>query len=168
LTSLPTRSAISRFLLREVLLGAVLCLAGLLLARLLHFPDTGITVGIGSADRNGSPGRVIILDFDTPTVDQLQGHASIEDFDAWISTLVAEDLPDAGQLPVVRVPSLAEAGPDTVLQYTIPWSGFQKLKLRMVPPQRGFVWETWGTVILPYAGTTLVRMLARPFRKRAR
>jgi hypothetical protein len=143
----------------------VLSVAGIVLVRLIYFPDTEITIGVGTAKTDTVRVRAVLLEFETPTVEHMHGYASVDSFDAWVAAYVTEHLPDAGRLPVVRVSSFADVQTDTILHHAVPWSGFRNLRMRMVPPQRGFLWETWGVAAVPYAAVTVLRLMLRFIRK---
>jgi hypothetical protein len=153
-------------LLKESLIGLVCCLAGLLLVRLLSFPDTQIDIGVGNVEKDGRLVRGILLDFETPTVDQMHGHATPDDFDSWVKSYVAARLPGTEQLHIDRVPSLSLAAPDTLFHYDVPWSGVVRMRAHMIPPQWGIILRTWGVAFLPYVGVLLLRAIGWQLRRR--
>lgn len=152
----PRRPGVPAFLLREALYGLSALLFGIVLVRVLNFPDA--TVAIGVARMEG--GRGIMVDFETPTAEQMFGFQSVEEFDRWAVQQAKGFVGAVDSLRLLRVGDLASAAPDTIIIRALSWSGFARLKDNLIPPRRGNLMTTWVPLFIPYGAFWLFRLLS--------
>lgn len=150
--------------------GVILFLSlvtGVLLCVLISFPNTKIEVGYGHLVRDSTSVPPILIDFDTPTAEQLHEFKSVEEFDQWIVLFAGERLAgesvsiSPGEMRLVRVPSLKASNPEKLLEYTIPWSGVRKLAQHLWPPRKMNLMIAWVPFLLPYCLTVAARLAGR-------
>jgi hypothetical protein len=138
---------------RESLLFLVTLSVGVIITLLGSYPDTTISIGVDSVDEGGRRVPAVLLDFDTPTVEQMLDFKSHEEFDQWVIAYARSSVKEVGfvsadsALRLVRVPDLLKSPPKKLFVYRVPRSGSKKLLSHLFG--REYFADAWSAVLLP-------------------
>ena len=153
-TTATPRKSWRDLLVRELAVFVVLLLTGVIATQSISYPNTEIVLGFDVLESAGQKEPAVLLDFDTPTVDQMHGFKTTEDFDRWAKSFVAtrlasdEILKPGADLRVIRVPDLSKSQPKRLLKYTVPLSGLRKMFTQRLV--RATFIKLFTMILLPY------------------
>jgi hypothetical protein len=153
--TLKPRGSWIHMLVKELAWFVGLLVLGVIVTQNISYPDAKVRVGFDVLDSGGVERPTVILDFDTPTIDQMADFKSTEDFDRWATSFVAIRLAGDSILKsgstsgLIRVPDLTASDPRRLMEYTFPWSGLNKLRSHLLV--RDYIFPLWANLLLPYS-----------------